>query len=173
MIVHVPMEPVNTKIDMGPNGLATTQAKEEVVRRLDWDLARFDGYVGINNHMGSRFTGDAQAMGWVMGELKARGLMFLDSRTIATTIAAKAAAADGVPFAERDVFLDDDETATAVDQRLKEVEAIAKKKGTAIAIGHPHDATIAALTSWIGGLPQKGIVLVPLTQVVKARLGLS
>jgi hypothetical protein len=173
MIVHVPMEPVNAKIDMGPNGLATNQSKDEVLRRLNWDLGRFDGYVGINNHMGSRFTGDAQAMGWVMDELKARGLMFLDSRTIAGSIGAKAAAADGVPFAERDVFLDDEQTATAVDQQLREVEAIAKKKGTAIAIGHPHDVTIAALTSWIASLPQKGIVLVPLTEIVKTRLGLS
>jgi hypothetical protein len=173
MIVHVPMQPVNTKLDMGPNGLATNQSKEEVLRRLDWDLGRFEGYVGINNHMGSRFTGDAQAMGWVMDELKARGLMFLDSRTIATSIGAKAASAEGVPFAERDVFLDDEQTATAVDQQLKEVEAIAKKRGTAIAIGHPHDVTIAALTSWIASLPQKGIVLVPLTEVVKTRLGLS
>jgi uncharacterized protein len=173
MIVHVPMEPVNTKIDMGPNGLATTQSKDEVLRRLNWDLGRFDGYVGINNHMGSRFTGDAQAMGWVMDELKARGLMFLDSRTIAGSIGAKTAAAEGVPFAERDVFLDDEQTANAVDQQLKEVEAIAKKRGTAVAIGHPHDVTIAALTSWIASLPQKGIVLVPLTEIVKTRLGLS
>lgn len=173
MIVHVPMEPVSTRVDMGPNGLATTQPKEEVLRRLNWDLGRFDGYVGINNHMGSRFTGDAQAMGWVMDELKNRGLMFLDSRTIATSIGAKAAAAEGVPFAERDIFLDDEQIATAVDQQLKEVEAVAKKKGTAIAIGHPHDVTIAALTSWIASLPQKGIVLVPLTEVVKSRLGLD
>ena len=173
LIVHVPMQPVNTKVDMGPNGLSTNLSKEEVLRRLNWDLGRFEGYVGINNHMGSRFTGDAQAMGWVMDELKTRGLMFLDSRTIATSIGAKAAAADGVPFAERDVFLDDEQTAGAVDQRLKEVEAIARKKGTAIAIGHPHDVTIAALTSWIASLPQKGIVLVPLTEIVKTRLGLS
>jgi polysaccharide deacetylase 2 family uncharacterized protein YibQ len=158
---------------MGPNGLATTQPKEEVLRRLTWDLDRFDGYVGINNHMGSRFTGDAQAMGWVMDELKNRGLMFLDSRTIATSIGAKAAAAEGVPFAERDIFLDDEQNATAVDQQLKEVEALAKKKGTAIAIGHPHDVTITALIGWIASLPQKGIVLVPLTEVVKTRLGLS
>jgi polysaccharide deacetylase 2 family uncharacterized protein YibQ len=171
MIVHVPMEPVNAKIDMGPNGLATNQTHDEVLRRLDWDLGRFDGYVGINNHMGSRFTGDAEAMGWVMEDLKSRGLMFLDSRTIGTSIGAKAAAAAGVPFAERDVFLDDDQSAYAVQQRLREVEAIARRKGTAIAIGHPHDATIDALISWIAKLPSKNIVLVPLTDIVKARMG--
>jgi uncharacterized protein len=173
MIVHVPMEPVNTKLDMGPNGLTTTQPRDEVLRRLDWDLGRFDGYVGINNHMGSRFTGDTQAMGWVMDELKSRGLMFLDSRTIGTSIGAKVAAADGVPFAERDVFLDDDQSEGAVEQRLKEVEAIARKKGTAIAIGHPHDPTIDALIGWIANLPQKGVVLVPLTDIVKTRMGPS
>lgn len=171
MIVHVPMEPVNPKEDMGPNGLATNQPRDEVLRRLDWDLGRFDGYVGINNHMGSRFTGDAQAMGWVMEDLKSRGLMFLDSRTIATSIGAKAAAAADVPFAERDVFLDDDQSATAVQQRLQDTEQIARHKGTAIAIGHPHDATINALIGWIAKLPSKGFVLVPLTDVVKARMG--
>ncbi|HEY3916352.1 MAG TPA: divergent polysaccharide deacetylase family protein [Stellaceae bacterium] len=173
MIVHVPMEPIDGKIDMGPNGLATNLSHDEVVRRLDWDLARLDGYVGINNHMGSRFTEDVQGMGWVMDVLKARGLMFLDSRTIGNSVGAKAAAAAGVPFAERDVFLDDDQHATAVEQRLKELEAIARKKGVAVAIGHPHDATIAALIGWIANLPQKNIVLVPLTEIVKAKLGIG
>lgn len=173
MIVHVPMEPVNTKMDMGPHGLATNQPKDEVLRRLDWDLDRFDGYVGINNHMGSRFTGDAQAMGWVMEELKSRGLMFLDSRTISTSIGAKAAAAAGVPFAERDVFLDDNQSPAAIQQRLEETEQIARRKGTAIAIGHPHDTTLDALIGWIAKLPAKGLVLVPLTDVVKARMGAS
>ena len=171
MIVHVPMEPVNAKMDMGPNGLATNQTHDEVLRRLDWDLGRFDGYVGINNHMGSRFTGDAEAMGWVMDDLKSRGLMFLDSRTIGSSIGAKAASSAGVPFAERDVFLDDDQHASAVQQRLQEVENIARRKGNAIAIGHPHDATIDALIGWIAKLPAKGIVLVPLTDIVKARMG--
>lgn len=173
MIVHVPMQPIDGKNDMGPNGLATDLSHDEVLRRLDWDLARFDGYVGINNHMGSRFTEDAQGMGWVMDVLKARGLMFLDSRTIGNSVGAKMAAAAGVPFTERDVFLDDDQRATAVEQRLKDVEAIARKKGVAVAIGHPHDATIAALIGWIAGLPQKNIVLVPPTEIVKTKLGIG
>lgn len=173
MIVHVPMQPIDAKIDMGPNGLATNLSHDEVLRRLDWDLARFDGYVGINNHMGSRFTEDAEGMGWVMDVLKARGLMFLDSRTIGNSVGAKMAASAGVPFTERDVFLDDDQHATAVEQRLKDVETIARKKGVAVAIGHPHDATIAALITWIASLPQKNIVLVPLTEIVKAKLGIG
>jgi uncharacterized protein len=170
LIVHVPMEPLNAHVDMGPNGLATTLSRGEVLRRLDWDLDRFEGYVGINNHMGSRFTSDGEAMRWVMEALKARGLMFLDSRTIANSVGAKAAAAGGVPYAERDVFLDDDQRAPAVEEQLRAVEAVARRRGSAIAIGHPHDATTAALSAWIATLSEKGLVLVPLTEIVKARL---
>jgi polysaccharide deacetylase 2 family uncharacterized protein YibQ len=173
LLVHVPMEPLNARIDMGPNGLATGQPREEVLRRLRWDLDRFNGYVGINNHMGSRFTGDAASMGWVVDELKARGLLFMDSRTIAASLGAKTAATAGVPYVERDVFLDDDQSAPAVQARLHDLEEVARRKGTAVAIGHPHDATLNALITWIASLQQKGIALVPLTEVVKARLGLG
>jgi uncharacterized protein len=170
LLVHVPMQPLSAHVDMGPNGLAIDQSHDEVLRRLRWDLDRFDGYVGINNHMGSRFTADPEAMHWVLGELKARGLLFLDSRTVGNSAGEVVAAAEDVPFAARDVFLDDDQQAVAVEARLKEVEQVAKKKGTAIAIGHPHDATLAALNGWIAGLSRQGIALVPLTEIVKARM---
>ena len=173
LLVHVPMEPINANLDMGPNGLATDQPRDEVLRRLRWDLDRFDGYVGINNHMGSRFTGDAQAMDWVLDELKERGLMFLDFRTIAASAGEKVAASEGVPYVARDVFLDDDQSAPAVQSRLKDLEAVARKKGTAIGIGHPHDATLDALVGWIATLSGKDLVLVPLTDIVKARMKAS
>ena len=75
-------------------------------------LGRFDGYVGISHAWVAALRATPRAMGWVMDDLKERlSLMFLDSRTIATSIGAKAASAAGVPFAERDVFLDDDQSA--------------------------------------------------------------
>ncbi len=169
ILVHVPMQPINPYIDMGPNGLKVDLTRDQVLRRLRWDLSRFGGYVGINNHMGSRFTSDAQGMGWVMSVLKARGLMFLDSRTIATSVGATLAAADGVPYTSRDVFLDDVQTKQAVEAQLKEAVEIARKKGTVVAIGHPHPATLDALTSWIAGLPRAGVVLVPLTDIVQVQ----
>lgn len=170
LLVHVPMEPLARGLDMGPNGISTHMSQDEVLRALRWDLDRFEGYVGINNHMGSKFTGDEQGMSWVLAELKARGLFFLDSRTIANSTGKKVAIAAGVPYAARDVFLDDDQSAPAVAARLREVEDIARRDGTAIAIGHPHDATLNALGPWLASLPQKGLVLVPLSDIVKARM---
>ena len=74
-----------------------------------------------------------------------------------------------MPYVSRDIFLDDDQSAGAVRDRLRELEALAKRRGNAVAIGHPHDTTLDALTAWIATLPQKGLVLVPLTDIVKLR----
>lgn len=169
ILVHVPMQPINPHIDMGPNGLKIDLTRNQILRRLQWDLSRFSGYVGINNHMGSRFTSDAEGMGWVMSVLKARGLMFLDSRTIATSVGATLAAVEGVPFTSRNVFLDDVQTRRAIEAQLKEVEEVARKRGTAVAIGHPHPATLDALTRWIAGVAHDRIVLVPLTDIVEVQ----
>ena len=167
LLVHVPMEPLSRSEDMGPNGLAVGLGADEVLRRLRWNLARFDGYVGINNHMGSRFTASAENMAPVMAELKARGLLFLDSRTIARSAGVELARRYGVPHAARDVFLDNEVNAPAIATQLAEVEAVARRNGSAVAIGHPHDATIAELARWIGELPKKGFVLVPLSAIVR------
>lgn len=169
LLVHVPMEPISRAEDMGPNGLAVALSHDELLRRLRWDLDRFNGYVGINNHMGSRFTSDTPAMTAIMAELKARGLLFIDSRTIASTVAAEVAQRLGVPNASRDVFLDNESDATAVGERLAVLEATARRHGSAIAIGHPHDGTLAELALWLDKLDSKGLVLVPVSTIVKER----
>src|SRR5512145_1958001 len=82
LMLHVPMEPLGHEIDAGPHVLTVDAPESELLKRLAWGLDRFSGYVGINNHMGSRFTQDERGMRVVLGELKRRGLLFLDSRTI-------------------------------------------------------------------------------------------
>ena len=82
------------------------------------------------------------------------------------------AAANGVPHAARDVFLDDDPIPAAIDRQLARVERVARHSGSAIAIGHGHDPTIAALRSWLPTLREKGFALVPLSAVVRHRMNL-
>ncbi len=168
LLLHVSMEPASRTVDPGPNALLTGLPPEEIRRRLTWGLERASGYVGINNHMGSKFTGDAAAMAVVMGELKARGLLFLDSRTTPNSAGGREAHRAGVPLLERNVFLDNVNEVAAVNARLAEVEGIARHHGAAIAIGHPRDATLEALAAWVAGLTQRGFVLVPLTAVLRA-----
>ena len=83
LLLHVPMEAVDRHADPGPHGLFTAMPREEIIERLRWGLGRFDGFVGINNHMGSKFTADAQSMAPVIEELRARGLVFLEFADLA------------------------------------------------------------------------------------------
>jgi uncharacterized protein len=169
LLVHVPMEPLDRSLETVPNRLDIGLSSEEIVQRLRWDLARFDGYVGVNNHMGSRFTSDSAAMRPVVAELRERGLLFLDSRTVARSSALDLARDYGVPHAGRDVFLDNELSAPAITTQLAELERVARRAGMAIAIGHPHDETLAELQRWLRELSSKGLVLVPVSAIVRER----
>jgi polysaccharide deacetylase 2 family uncharacterized protein YibQ len=170
LLVSVPMEPMSHVEDMGPNGLMVGLAHDELLRRLGWNLDRFTGYVGINNHMGSRFTHDAASMAPVMEELRTRGLLFLDARTVGNSTGVDVARKIGVPHAGRDVFLDNDASPGAIAAQLAEVERVARQHGSAIAIGHARDATIEQLDAWLASLPGKGLTLVPVSTIVRERL---
>ncbi len=167
ILVHVPMQPLNAMIDPGPNALTVALSDAEIRDRLRWGLGRVDGYVGINNHMGSRFTQDRAGMSVVMEEVKARGLLFLDSVTIGRTVGAATAEAMRVPAAERNVFLDDQATVAGVSRQIAVLEQVARKHGTAIAIGHPHEATLSVLAQWLPRAASRGVAIVPLTSVVR------
>ncbi len=171
LLVHVPMEPEGQLGDPGPRALMTHMQSQEILERLRWNLDRFDHYVGINNHMGSKFTKDADRLALVFQELKTRGLLFIDSRTSAETVAKKLASKIGLPFGERRVFIDNSRSAKNVKERLAKLEAVARAEGSAIAIGHPHEVTVAALREWLPTLNKKGFALVPVSAVVRRRLG--
>jgi len=167
LMVHMPMQPMSESYDPGPDVLEVGLKADELRRRIRWGLNRFDGFVGINNHMGSRFTADRAGMSVVMEEIKARGLLFLDSVTTQKSVAPDLARQYDVPFAARHVFLDNDMSVTAVREQLAKTESYARKHGAAIAIGHPHDGTIEALSGWLPSLAAKGFVLVPVTTIVR------
>jgi len=168
LMVHMPMQPMSASFDAGPEALDVGLAPDELRRRIGWGLSRFQGFVGVNNHMGSRFTADSAGMRVVMEELNRRGLLFLDSVTTDKSVAGEAARRVGVPFAARQIFLDNEQSVRAVRAQLDKLETLSRKYGAAIAIGHPHDTTIEALTAWLPTVESRGFVLVPLTAVVRA-----
>ena len=165
------MEPISTAAAMGSYGLGRNMPRDELVRCLRWDLARFDAYVGADNHMGTEFTQDTPATQVVMDELKRRGLLYLDARAVPTTPVALATRDCRVPHAARDIFLDGEQAATAVDARLAQLVKFARERSSAIAIGHAHNVTLAALQRWLPTVSRQGVALVPLTAVVRTRGG--
>ena len=167
IMIHVPMEPDDANEYAGPKAIKRNLPDKELARRIDWALGRLDNYVGINNHMGSRFTTHGPGMTLVLGEIKRRGLLFVDSRTSPKSVGADIARRLSVPFAARDFFLDDDPSGAAVDRQLKALEQAATEKGYAIAIGHPYESTLSALEKWLPTLASRGFVLVPVSAIVR------
>lgn len=170
VIVHLPMEPQSGEKDPGPNALLTELSIVELDRRIAHNLDRMQGYVGVNNHMGSRFTASSRDMERVMLALKARGLLFLDSLTTGASQGRRLALRHGVPSASRDIFLDNDRSPRAIAAQLSKVEAVARRQGHAIAIGHPYPETLDALSRWLPMLRERGFELAPISAVVARRL---
>lgn len=168
VLVHLPMEPEGPQ-DAGPGVLKTNLPAEENLRRLKWALDRVPGFDGINNHMGSRFTADKNALAPVMRAIAARHVFVLDSRTTANTVIPPVADSFGVPNATRNVFLDDEETHGAIVAQLQRLEGLAKEQGLAIAIGHPYGVTLDALAKWTADTRLRGIVLVSVGEAVRLK----
>jgi len=167
LMLHVPMEPSSAEINPGPNVLLSGMPEDELRKNVAWNLDQMTGYVGINNHMGSRFTADADGMKIVVAELKRRGYLFLDSVTSGRSVAHDTARDGGIPFAVRNIFLDHDDDLAAIRTQLRHTEQVARKTGVAIAIGHPRDKTIEALSEWLPKLAEKGFQLVPVSAVAR------
>jgi len=168
ILVHVPMEP-DGKTDPGPNALLTSLDSATNISRLDWALSRIPGFSGINNHEGSRFTADRQALVPVIEHLAERHVFFLDSRTAPVTEVVTLARAFGVRSAGRDVFLDDTVSPDAIATQLARAETIAREKGVVIAIGHPHPATMDALARWTAQAASRGYELVRASDAVRLK----
>ena len=170
LMLHLPMEP-NGRNDPGPNALLVSLSDAELRQRTNAALDSFEGFAGVNNHMGSRFTTFKPGMETVLRQFKNRGLMFLDSRTTAQSVGDQVAQEMGVPSIVRHVFLDDDESLDSVRRKLAEAEAVARRQGFVVAIGHPHEATLQALGEWLPGLQAKGMTLAPASAVLRKRNG--
>jgi polysaccharide deacetylase 2 family uncharacterized protein YibQ len=170
IIVHMPMQPERDTADPGPNYLGVKMPQSEIRDHVLKNLAAFTGYDGVNNHMGSKFTCDKEGLETVMKILHDRKLFFLDSKTIAQSVAEDVALENGLQTTHRDVFIDNTESTAAVEKSLRRIEYVARHAGTAIAIGHPKDITLDSLEKWLPTLKAKGFELVPLRTVINLRM---
>jgi len=164
VLAHVPMEAVS---HVNPGAMALTVGAPDIAAKLAWNIARVPGLAGINNHEGSRFSEDAASLAQVDKVLAERHLFFFDSRTIGDSRVEAVASENGVMSAGRDIFLDDIASEPAVRQQLDALAAVAKREGVAIAIGHPHDATLKVLAAWLA--ENHGVELVSLPQAMQLK----
>jgi polysaccharide deacetylase 2 family uncharacterized protein YibQ len=169
VMLHLPMEPLDAKRNNpGPQALYVGLDEAELQRRLTWHLDRFSDYVGVNNHMGSRFTANAAGMSIVLNELSRRQVFWLDSLSGPSSAGPALARKRGLDAAERDLFLDD-ERSPGIAHELAAMERIARTRGDVIVIGHPHASTLAAIETWMVTAKERGFSLVPVSAVLLRR----
>lgn len=170
VILHLPMEPIWGKANwLGPGAIFCDLSDEEIKERLTIDLESIPYAIGINNHTGSRATANRRVMRVILQETKERGLFFLDSRTNDKSVIADMAWELSMPFAERDVFLDGKIDAYEVKKQIGKLADVARKKGSAIGIGHVGQMgryTANALRDMIPQLEKQGFHFVFVSELV-------
>lgn len=168
VMIHMPMEPQGyPERRLEKNGLLLSQSEAEIAERLRTYFQLVPHAVGANNHMGSRFTEDGEKMGLVLNMLKEKGLFFIDSRTSPKSVGIQLAHQLGMEAGTRNVFLDNVQEVGAIKVQLEEAARIARRKGGAIAIGHPHPTTIRALREMMPELRDAGIRFVYASELVR------
>ena len=167
VMLHAPMMP-RVPADLAPVTLSPKMNKAEIQEKLLKMMDRFNGtgMHGINNHMGSAFTENREAMAAVMEVLQERGMYFLDSKTTSRSVGRAVSKEYGVPYVARDVFLDNERRYDYIMGQFRATERVAKSKGYAIAIGHPYPQTLQALKDWLKDIEKRGIKIVPLSDLV-------
>ena len=157
VMLHLPMETLSG-MDPGPGKITTEMSDDEIAAQVADDLAQVPLAQGVNNHEGSKGSADERVMKDVIAALQKHGdLFFIDSKTNAASVGAQVAAAVGVPTASRDVFLDNKEDVAYSEAQLLQAAEIAKRTGSAIAIGHPRKTTLEAVAALLPKLQADGI----------------
>ncbi len=146
VIVHVPMSSIHG-VNTGPGGLNEQQSEQNFVEVLTDNLGAVPFARGVNNHMGSSLTQNDDMMQLLMSVIAERELYFIDSRTSAKTVAATIAGRHNIKHLSRDVFLDNTPTVDHIHGQFQRLLRVARKHGVAVAIGHPHMATLDYLES--------------------------
>lgn len=166
--LHLPMEPENYPANNpGPGAILMSMSTHELRAAVHAAIDNIPHAVGVNNHMGSKVTANLKTMTWIMQEIKARGMAFIDSRTTIRTVAEDAAVGLGVPVNRRHVFLDNERDRAAIRRQLEEAVRRCRLEGEIIAIGHVDPVTIEVLAEELPGISRRGADLVRPSALVR------
>lgn len=166
-MLNMPMEGLG-RADPGPDALRTWLPPATNLKALRAALDAVPDVVGLDPHEGSVATLSVPLMDLVMDELKARGLAFLDGRTIPRDVALDRAEAAGIPAAARDLCIDTDPNPAAIRARLADGEEIARRAGHAILIARARPATLDVLEQYLPTVAGRGFVLWPFSATIAA-----
>ena len=173
VLLHLPMQAVEQEQNrfLGPGALTLNMTREEFMHTLDENFRSVPDATGVNNHMGSLLTRHPGHMEWLMNSLHKNKKFYIDSMTSRQSIVSKIAREKKVPYMQRDIFLDNQQEIHYIQAQFKELIKVAKRKGRAIAIGHPHPETIQVLMKELQQLDKHGVRLVNISDLLSSHYG--
>ncbi len=167
VLLQVPMEPFDyPDNDPGPQTLLSTISAEQNLDRLHWFLSRFQGYIGVTNFMGARFTANDAALAPVLRDIGKRGLLYLDDGVSPRSLAPKILSEAKLPFMKADVVLDTKPSWQEIDQALERLEKIANEQGYAIGTAGALPVSIERIARWAKAAEGRGVIVVPVSAIL-------
>jgi hypothetical protein len=164
LLLQVPMEPFDyPENDPGPQTLVTSLTPEQNIERLQWAMSRFQGYVGISNQMGARFTASETSFSPIMREISKRGLIYVDDGSSPRSLASQIAGGNRLAFTKANLVLDTVPSAAEVDRALVRLEGLARENGLAVAFAAALPVTIERIAIWAKTAENRGFTLAPIT----------
>jgi uncharacterized protein len=166
LLLQVPMEPFDyPDNDPGPQTLLTSLSAGQNVDRLHWLMSRLQGYVGLANYMGGRFTASEPALAPILREAAKRGLIYVEDGTSPRSLAGQIAGANNLPYAKADLMIDAVPSASEIDRALARLDKTARERGVAVGIANALPASIERVANWAKAAESRGILLVPISAV--------
>jgi polysaccharide deacetylase 2 family uncharacterized protein YibQ len=166
IMLHQPMEPYNSRLDPGPGALYVGDREQKIGKTINDNISDVPFAIGVNNHMGSRFTECQHEITDALKTIKEKDLFFIDSRTSNFSKAYGTARKLHMTTARRNVFLDNSRDESNILQQLHSLSRSARTHGHAIAIGHPHKVTAKAIGDYIKYHKDPDIKLVHISDIL-------
>ncbi len=168
LLLQVPMEPFDyPRNNPGQETLRTGLAAEENLANLHWAMSRITNYVGIMNFLGGKLLTNDEALRPVMYEIAKRGLLFVDDGSIKNTATRNIAAETLLPFAKADLYLDENRTPQAIQQKLVELGIMAKRNGLAIGVANAFPESIDVISRHVSQMEKDGVEITPLSAIAE------
>ena len=164
ILLQVPMEPFDyPDNDPGPQTLLTTLTPQQNIDRLYTVMGKIQGYVGMTNTMGARFTASEDAFSPILHETAKRGLIYVDDGANPHSAAGRIAGAGSLPFVHADVVLDAVPTAKEIDRALDRLEMAARERNFAVGVSSAVPVAIEHIAAWAKSAESRGLLLIPVS----------
>jgi polysaccharide deacetylase 2 family uncharacterized protein YibQ len=164
LLLQIPMEPFDyPENDPGPQTLVTSLTPEQNIDRLQWLMSRIQGYVGVTNQMGARFTASELSLSPILREISKRGLIYVDDGNSPRSLASQIAGGNALPFTKANMVLDAVPSAAEIDRALSRLEAMARENGMAVGFAMALPVSIDRIAVWAKSAEGRGFTLAPIS----------